>query len=214
MRIRRKRFTFFSFIGYIFLSIFLVILLSFLGIFFFLFKDYSNWQKIFETERLTTDYVYSNDAVLKKSTDEKILTFSKSVEKTDTIQLIDKEVLYLISNSLNSSLPTNFSYKRGYVQSQDGYWNVYIQLTVKEKYQLPWMLFVITKDDMETPEIYVKTISIGNYDLKDWYMEGTIIKINKGIRDGIQLVNTSDFSGRIFRNIELEKGIMTIKGAK
>ena len=211
---RRKKFTFFSFLFYILLSIFLVLLLSAIGIFFFLFKDYTNWQKTFETNHLSSDYVLSNDESLNKSTDEKILAFSKSTEKTDDIQLIDREVLYLMAKGLNETLPNNFSYKRGYVESFDGYWNIYIQFSFKEKYSSPWILFVLTKDNMETPEIYVKTISIGNYDLNDWYMEGTIIKINKGLRDGIALVNTSDFSGRVFKNIELEEGIMTIKGEK
>lgn len=192
----------------------LVLFLSTITIFLFLIRDYKGWERSFELGYLSSDFVFLNNESLKTSVEKKIEDFSKSSKKVDFVELTDRETLFLIGESLNESLPFGMVFDRGYVSSDDGQWDIYAKV-VDEKYKKGiWMKARLLKDNLESPEIFVQTISVGNYDFKDYGLGIIVWRVNRGIRESISLVNTSEFTGRTIKNIELEKGVMTVKGER
>ncbi len=198
----------------LFLLLLLVIFLSLISILSLLFLDYKKWEKTFENNHLSTDFVYLDDKTLNESIDGKIKIFSESKNDVESITFTNKESLILLGKSLEASLPENIKYEKGYIQTAKNNWEVYVKLKVNDRYSIPWIYLVFTKDNMETAEIYVKEMSIGNYSFKDYGLGFVIKKVNKGIVESITLINTSDFTGRIFRNIELDQETLIIKGEK
>ncbi|MCC7289697.1 hypothetical protein IT417_00365 [bacterium] len=195
------------------LSLLIVIILSCLLVWLVLLREYKAWEKDFEEGKDEGSYIVLSDTSLRDNAEKKLLIFSKSNTKVDFVELSDREFLFLIGESLNTSLPLGIQYKKGYVESNKGFWDVYVQTNLKS-FELPWLVFRLQKDQTETPQIYVDRMSVGNFDFTDYGAGLVINKINKGINEAILLVNESDFTGRVFQNIELEKGKVIIKGEK
>lgn len=194
-------------------SLLLIILLSALVIWLALFKEYSAWEDRFNKVIDQNRIVLLENTQLKKSVETKLTSFSLSTKKIDFVEITDMEFVYVFAQSLNTSLPLNITFDKGYVESNKGSWDIYIK-TKRKNLELPWIKLKLMKDNTESPQIYVKTMSLGNFDLIDYGVKGMIDKINNGIKDAIILVNESDFTGRVFRNIELEKEKMIIKGER
>lgn len=194
-------------------SMFLIILMSVLVLWFAIYREYIKWEESFQNSIDKETIVLLSDTKLKDSGTKKLEKFSTSINKIDFVELSDREFTYLVGESLDTSLPLGIKYEQGYVESDWATWNIYVKTKFKNT-NLPWIRLKIMKDNTESPEIYVKTISLGNFDLTDYGLKIVINNVNKGIREAILLVNESDFTGRVFRNIELEKGKVTIKGEK
>ena len=89
----------------------------------------------------------------------------------------------------------------------------YFQFKYKT-YTLPWVLINLQKDDLETAEVYVTDMFIGNLSFSSFGLKPFIDNINDGIRNAIILVNENQFSGRKIKNIELLEDGFVIKGEK
>lgn len=200
-------------LGLLLTSLFLIVILSLIFLWVIVFREYRKWEGAFELERFEKDYITLDNTSIKNTVDEKLKNFAKSNAKVDFVEITDKEFMYLVGESLNKSLPLEVTYQRGYVESEEGIWHLYIK-TERKGFEFPWIVLSVVKDNTESPEIYIQSMSLGNFDFTDYGARIVIDRINKGIRDAILLVNESDFTGRVFRNIELEKGKMTIKGEK
>ena len=210
-RIRKKRKV--PIFGLFTLSFLLIVLLSVIFLWVIVFREYKNWQEVFERDKFEKDYVTLSNNDIKTSVNSKLKAFSESTKSVDFVEITDREFVYLVGESLNSSLPLDITFEKGYVISNESVWDLYVK-TNRNGFLLPWLVFRVTKDKTESPEIYISKMSVGNFDFTDYGAKIVIERINKGIRDAILLVNQSDFTGRIFRNIELEKEKMTIKGEK
>lgn len=200
-------------LGLLTLSFFLIVFLSVIFLWVIVFREYKNWQDIFERDKFEKDYITLSNEEIETNINSKLKTFSESTKKVDFVEITDSEFVYLVGESLNASLPLDITFEKGYVISNESAWDLYVK-TNRNGFLLPWLVFRITKDRTESPEIYISKMSVGNFDFTDYGAKVVVEKINKGVRDAILLVNQSDFTGRIFRNIELEKGKMTIKGEK
>lgn len=192
-------------------SILTVIVLSTLLIWFVLVREYKQWEGDFLKDKTDSSFVTLNDENLLKSLNKKLDAFSKSTKKTDFVEITDKEFVYVVGESLNSSLPLGIKFEKGFAVTNKGNWDLYIQTKYK-KTNLPWLVFRLQKDNTQTSQLYVQRMSIGNFDFTDYGAKVILDRVNTGIKEAILLVNESEFTGRIFRNIELEIGKMIIKG--
>jgi hypothetical protein len=194
-------------------SFFLIVVLSFLLIWFVLVREYNQWEKDFNRDKTEENFVTLQDTKVLESLNKKITVFSNSNLKTDFIEITDREFLYIVGESLNQTLPLNIKFEKAYVVTNKGYWDLYIQ-TKQGNRELPWYFLRLQKDNTQTAQLYIQKMSIGNFDFTDYGAKIIIEKLNLGIKDALLLINESDFTGRIFRNIELEVGKIIIKGDK
>lgn len=194
-------------------SIIIIIVLSLALIFGILGREYSNWSKEFESTLESNRVVTLPNDTLKSEIEKKIEVFGRSDKKIDFVEFNDTQFMYILAESLNTSLPVGMKYSKGYVVSENGLWNIYVQTEIKG-IKLPWMWFKLQKDSTESAQVYIHSISIGNFDLTDYGAKVVIDRVNKGISESLLLVNESEFTGRTFRNIELESGKIIIKGEK
>ncbi len=194
-------------------SIVIIVILSLVLVFGILFREYSKWSQGFEASMKSEKIVTLPNDTLKTEIDKKIEIFGKSVKKIDFIELKETEFMYLLAESLNTSLPVGVVFNRGYIDTEKGLWNIYIQTELKGL-KLPWIVLKLQKDNTESAQVYVRRMSVGNFDFTDYGANFIIERINKGISESLLLVNESEFTGRTFRNIELESEKITIKGEK
>jgi len=88
------------------------------------------------------------------------------------------------------------------INPSKGEWTVYINIKV-ENFDLPWIKLNVIKDERETVELYVSEISLGDMKIPDILANGILDEINRGISDGILIVNENNFLGKNITNIEL-----------
>lgn len=196
---------------FLFLSLLIIVFLSGLLVWIVVIREYQAWEKDFESSLEQNRVVNLENESLKNSSRKKLESFSKSTKKVDFVELSDLEFVYVLGESLNSSLPIGMKFEKGYVISQPFLWNIYVKTKIN-RIPLPWVLIKIEKDNTESAQIFVNSMSVGNFDFTDYGFRKVLENINKGIRDALVLVNESDFTGRVFRNIELETGKIIIKG--
>lgn len=196
------------------ISFIIITFLAGLIVFLVLRGEYRGWAQRFEGSHLSSDFVYIDDSKeIKESLEKKIEKFSTSSEDTDSLELSTEEVFVAFADQLESSVPEKINIYRGYVDSDYGSWNIYVQSKYGKRL-LPWVTVHLNKDEGEGIQLYVSSISFGNYDISDFGMSRVIENVNKGLTDAFVLVNQSEFTGRTFENIELEPGMMIIKGRK
>jgi hypothetical protein len=195
-------------------SLVVITFLAALIVFLILRGEYRGWVDRFEGSHLSNDFIYVEDSEeIEKSLEEKVMKFSQSGNDVESMELSTQEVFIAFADQFESSIPENVNVYRGYVDSDYGSWNIYVQTKHRDRL-LPWVIVNLNKDEGEGIQLYVSSISLGSYDLTDFGLKSIVDNVNKGLTDAFVLVNQSDFTGRIFENIELESGVMVIKGRK
>jgi hypothetical protein len=195
-------------------TIFMILLVIGL-VFFFVFKaEYGKWESVFESNKLSTDYVLIEGDASKAERDSiasKIEAFTKSEKDVEVIELSVRESLVMFGDELSNSLPENFTIYRMYSQTEKNDWYVFMQLKWGENV-LPWVSIRIEKDDIETAQVYVSELLVGNINLDSFGLSQFRHSINEGISTALVLVNQNNFTGRRFSNIELEQEKVVLKG--
>lgn len=110
------------------------------------------------------------------------------------------ETLSFLHNDVKVS--ENMNFEDICINPDRGEWLVYLDTKV-ENFDIPWIKLNIIKDDRETSELYVKDISLGDIKIPDIIGKKIIDEINRGISDGILIVNENNFLGKDIKNIEL-----------
>lgn len=205
--------------GFVILFIvFLVFLATFglltIGVGYLAYRQYNTWRTEFENTHLSDDYLQTNSKVYKdadKSLQEKLVKFQDSEEQTDFVELTVDEFTVLFNEVLKESLGKDIKPQRYYVEASEGRWVVYTQLLYK-KNTLPWVVITVDKDPIETPELFVSDIKMGDTSIKSYGFGSVITKINEGYSESISNINESGFTGRRWQNIELEDDGVVIKG--
>jgi hypothetical protein len=189
----------------VFLFIILFILLSFL---LFNVLRYIRWEKEFFEIKKSLVCLEDID-VEDEEIEKKIESFIISNNKTEFIVFETDEVLYILKE--NMELNEAVDIQDICIETNRGVWVLYIQYKT-ERIRVPWLQLNIVKDDRETPELYVREISIGGRDIP-FGMGGRIrTDINRGISEGIILLNENQFLGREITNIELLEDRVVVKG--
>lgn len=209
-----KKRGFLSYLLFIFLSFIVVLILSGVVVWFVVFREYGNWEGRFEDSHLSTDFITLDQKVIEDGLNKKVDEYSKSQDNTDFIEVSKEEAMYLVGLGLNDSLPDNISFEKGYIDSKKGSWDIYIKLKYNDKYSLPWIVATVIKDEIESPELYIDRVLIGDFDFEDFGVGIIVKEANRGLRDAVTLINSSDFTGREIKNIELGTKSVVIKGEK
>ncbi|MGI5898103.1 MAG: hypothetical protein ACOX6Q_02995 [Candidatus Dojkabacteria bacterium] len=183
----------------IFKYVCLGILLLFVIFVSFVTVKYFVWRKIFNEEKITM-YCTSNMPEVTFNIEDKIKNYVLSNSTTAYLEFSIDETMSFLKDyvKVSDSLKANDMC----VNAKKGKWEVYLDLEVG-KINLPWVRFDIVKDDRETAELFVSDIFLGNVKIGKILSEKILSDMNKGISDGVLMVNENNFLGREISNIEL-----------
>jgi hypothetical protein len=70
------------------------------------------------------------------------------------------------------------------------------------------------KDNIETAEVYIREVHVGDLELLSFLEARVREDFNRGISDGIIMLNENDFLGRRIDNIELLEDRLIFKGTR
>jgi hypothetical protein len=198
------------------LFLFLLAILALTVIAFVSYCRYSKWEKA-ELSKLgiicTSDITQesSGEEGLGTVIEDKIKKFALSDTKTDFVVLTEDEMLYLLLENFTNE---------GDVKVEDiclkpskGIWQLYLKTKYK-KISLPWLVLDIVKDNIETAEVYVREVRLGDLELPVFLESRVRDDLNRGISDGIIMLNENNFLGRRIDNIELLEDRVIFKGTR
>lgn len=143
--------------------------------------------------------------------EDKIKKFALSDTKTDFIVLTEEEMLYLLSE--NFTEVGDIKIEDICIKPSEGVWQLYLKSKYK-KISLPWLVLDIVKDNIETAEVYIKEVYVGDLELPSFLEARVREDFNRGISDGIIMLNENDFLGRRIDNIELLEDRLIFKGTR
>ena len=143
--------------------------------------------------------------------EDKIKKFVLSDTKTDFIVLTEEEMLYLLSE--NFTEVGDIKVEDICIKPSEGVWQLYLKSKYK-KMSLPWLVLDIVKDNIETAEVYIREVHMGDLELPSFLEARVRGDFNRGISDGIIMLNENDFLGRRIDNIELLEDRLIFKGTR
>lgn len=208
---RKRRLSPSFFIIAIPISFVISVLLLFVILFIFLRANYTAWEEKFEgsnREEIINIEKERNQTVL-----EAVEIFKKSDKKVDFVEIDRNDFANLVGESINSNLPTRIKIEKAYVETRTNFWKMYYYVDVKG-FGTFWIYFDLNKDAVESTDLYISDLKIGNLSVRDWGGEGIVANVNAGIKDAMLLITQKDFTGRTIRNIELDIESIIIKGEK
>lgn len=187
----------------ILIGVFVILLFAVIAILY----SYFFWRKNF----------YANESVLCTQDiakqeffiDDKIKQFVLSNEKTTSVELTDKEVLYLLNQNIQTA--GGLQVQNICINTDKSLWKIYFN-TRLDILNIPWIRLDVVKENRETSELYVSNVYVGDFLIPSNLVKNIITQINKGISDAIILANENSFLGRTIKNIELLQGRAVIKG--
>jgi len=143
------------------------------------------------------------------SLDEKFRDFVLSEEDVTFVELNPDETALLLGNTniINGGTIENVC-----VMPHADVWNVLAKVNL-QGISLPWLRLDIAKDSIESAQLYVSNIYVGNQLLPEKIVSTLKTQINKGISDALILVSENNFLGRTITNIELLEDKIVVKGS-
>jgi len=143
------------------------------------------------------------------SLDEKFKDFVLSEDDVTFVELNPDEVALLLGNTniINGGTIENVC-----VMPHEDVWNVLVKVNL-QGIPLPWIRLDVAKDSIESAQLYVSNIYVGNQLLPEQIVSNIKTQINKGISDALILVSENNFLGRTITNIELLGDKIVVKGS-
>ncbi len=143
------------------------------------------------------------------SLDEKFKDFVLSEDDVTFVELNPDEVALLLGNTniINGGTIENVC-----VMPHEDVWNVLVKVNL-QGISLPWIRLDVAKDSIESAQLYVSNIYVGNQLLPEQIVSSLKSQINKGISDALILVSENNFLGRTITNIELLGDKIVVKGS-
>jgi hypothetical protein len=180
---------------------------------FFVFKSsYSGWERKFEDTHLSSDVVKVDKSVVEEISAE-IKVFQESTKEVDFIEINDSDFIVLLAIQINENLPSRARIINTYSETNEGFWMIYYQVKI-DGFGTAWIYFDLNKDEVESTDLYVTDVKVGNISVKDLGGDRIVENINNGIKDSMILLTEEGFTGRTIRNIELDEESIIIKGEK
>jgi len=198
------------------LLLFLSTIIILIGIGFVSYLRYSKWEEgELSNQRITciSDIIdeSSEEEDLGAIIEDKIKKFALSDTKTDFIVLTEEEMLYLFSENFTEG--GDIKVEDICIKPSEGVWQLYLKSKYK-KVSLPWLVLDIVKDNIETAEVYIREVHVGDLELLSFLEARVREDFNRGISDGIIMLNENDFLGRRIDNIELLEDRLIFKGTR
>lgn len=175
-------------------------------------SSYQQWENDFNRTYLNEDLV-----TIPEKESEYITTaieeFKNSNNQVDFIEIPAKEFVELLAININRNVPSRINISKAHIEPEIGFWKIYLYTEVKGLGNA-WLYFDLNKDSVESTDIYITDVKLGNISIRDWGGDGLVININEGIKDAMVLITQQDFTGRVIRNIELDEKNIIIKGER
>jgi hypothetical protein len=150
---------------------------------------------------------------LDKSVEEKIQEYILSDEEIYSVTFNSKEVGKLVYDSLQNMTGEGVIVKKVYIAPSKRIWNICALTQYEElSWAEAWVCADVTKDDMETAQLYITTLKVEGIEVSKIYPE-ILTKVNKGIAEALVTANENGFVGRVFENIELQENQLVVKGS-
>jgi hypothetical protein len=143
--------------------------------------------------------------------EDKIKKFTLSDTKTDFIVLTEEEMLYLFSENFTEE--GDIRMEDICIKPSEGVWQLYLKTKYK-RISVPWLVLDIVKDSIETAEVYIRKVHIGGLEVPSFLETRLREDLNRGISDGIIMLNENNFLGRRIDNIELLEDRVVFKGTR
>jgi len=197
---------------FITISLISILILLFLILLFGIIKSWI-WLNDFES-RLKEEYIVTEGIQTDSAVEKKIEMYILSEEKTDFVIFTPQEVGNIVYSSVQDMLgESSIFISQVYVYPQNGIWQVCSSLEwSKLKNKDIWVCVDVTKDNMQTAQLYVAKLLVQGVDIGKIY-PSLLVKINNGFAEALITVNENRFVGRKFENIELTSGELIIKGS-
>ncbi len=169
-------------------------------------NNYKDWEKEFESSDVEM-LDFQNEHV---DLDEKILQYNEIEREHAYIEFDKRESLFLLSKSFDESLPEWIEIERTALETSRGNWGFFVKSKVLD-FSLPWFQISLSKEDIQSVDVYIDDIFLGNLSFKNIYLNSIVENANQGLARGIQLVNDGNFAERVFENIELAEESLIIR---
>ena len=201
---------FFKTIGTVLLILIILIILISL----FLYIKSNLWSREFE-QNLEKGYLAEESFTQDQEINTKIEKYILSEQKTDSVSFTPKETGKIIYASLTDTLDTeSIEILKIYIQPTDGMWKICANIAQRKNRKInAWICTAITKDTMETAQIYITEISIQGIPISKMFPT-VVVRVNQGIAEALVTINENTFVGRSFENIELQEDEFIVKGQK
>lgn len=194
------------------ISLIIALLLFTLLLFLVFRSSYNGWERKFEDSHLSTDIVKVEKKIL-EDIKTQIKGFQESEKETDFVEISSTDFASLLALQINENLPSRMEIVNSFSETRKGFWMLYYKLDIKGVGEV-WIYFDLNKDEVESTDLYVTDVKIGNISVRDLGGESIVENINNGIKESMILITQKDFTGRIIRNIELDEDTIIIKGEK
>lgn len=194
------------------ISLIISITLVSILLFFVIRSNYMSWERKFEDSHLSTDYVKIEKSMV-GDVDKLVVSFKESKKDIDFIEIDRSLFTNLLATNINENMPSNIRIKKGYVEASKGFWKIYYLTSVPILGDV-WIYFDLNKDTVESTDVYITDMKLGNLSVRDWGGDSVISSVNNGIKEAMILITQKDFTGRTIRNIELDTESLIIKGEK
>jgi hypothetical protein len=191
----------------------LILLVIFLSTLLFLLIKMKLWEREFQS-KINQEYLIT-ELSSNENLYEKITQYTVSREETEFVTFTPKEIGNLIYQSLDESTGENqLNISAIYIIPSQGKWEVCGRVKL-ENFEVfnPWICVYITKDEMETAQLYVSEFTFQGIDVGKIY-KPILVNINKGIAEALVTVNENGFVGRTLENIELSEKELILKGSQ
>ena len=196
--------------GIILLVLFIIILVLLI----ITFVKAKSWGSSFESD-MEDSYLVNSVSEQSDLFNEKMEEYVLSEEYVDFIEFSPIEISQSLYNAI-SEMTTDSGINILSVYSQPGknLWKecVLLKFNSVENLKL-WVCMDITKDNMQTAQIYVNNITLQGLDIDKIY-PNILTKVNQGIAEALVTANENAFVGRLLENIELEEDRLIIKGSQ
>jgi hypothetical protein len=196
-------------LGFVFLGILVIIIILSMIL---LFKT-KRWRDAFESN-IQNDVVITSVSESNDILEQRVEEYIMSEESIDFIEFTPKEIsqyLFNILTQMTEESPINLL--EIYIEPADGIWSVCSMLRLSNFDRLtPWVCMDVTKDSMQTAQLYVESVTVDGIDVDKVY-PSILTQINQGIAEALVTANENGFVGRILENIELQERGLIVKGS-
>lgn len=190
----------------------LVLLIFLLAIFLFLFIKSKTWERDFQAE-INPEHMVNESLELEDAINEKIEEYILSQEDTDFISFSPREIAQVVHGAISNMVEgSSIEITNTYVEPSVGMWSICGRIRLEDiKRVNPWVCADVTKDSMQTAQLYVTKLKLQGFDIGKIYPKA-LTRINQGIAEALVTANENGFVGRIFENMELLEKQLIVKG--
>ncbi len=196
-------------LGIIILSI-LFLILSFI---LYIVISFRSWEKNF-IANVNPKYMVEESLDLQEVIQGSIQEYILSEFDTEFIEFQPEQIGQVIYGTLSEILQDTPIYLSNiYIEPSRGAWGICGRFVAQEVQNIHvWICIDITKDNIQTAQLYLEDIHIQNISVSKIYPKA-ITLANQGLADALVTANENGFVGRIFENIELLEDKIVVKGS-